>query len=115
MTWQGAVITGLFGVVTAFLTAYFAVKQRRPEQKTADWSSFTREMREWTEDQLQERDRRIEEIRQELETVKLSLAELRIKYRAAIDYVRYLVGMLRQHRDPSEINPPPPEISEDVH
>lgn len=115
MTWQIPALTGAFGILTTCLTAYFAMKQRRPDQKTADWSSFTREMREWTEDQLQERDHRIEEIRKELNEVKLSLAELRIKYRAAIDYVRYLVGMLRMHRNPSEINPPPPEISEDVH
>lgn len=115
MSWQIPALTGAFGLFTTGLTAYFAMKQRRPEQRTADWSSFTREMREWTEDQLQERDHRIEEIRKELDDVKLSFAELRIKYRAAIEHVRYLLGVLRRHHAPLEINPPPPEIAEDVH
>lgn len=132
MTWQGAIITGVFGVLTAVLTAHFARKQKKPEQHTADWSTFTREMREWTEQQLEqaaqfmanqlaERDREIDKIRRELSEVRGSYEALRVEHRglrsrysSLVMWARYLHDGLKQYRDPADIRPAPPDVFDDV-
>lgn len=139
MTWQGAIITGVFGVLTAALTGYFARKQKKPEQHTADWSTFTREMREWTEQQLAQaaaimaqqladRDREIGKIRQELSEVRGSYDALRVEHRELrgehhvlknrygmlAEWSRYLYEALATHRDPTSIRPAPPGVLDDV-
>lgn len=139
MTWQGAIITGVFGVLTAVLTAHFARKQKKPEQHTADWSTFTREMREWTEQQLEQaaaimaqqladRDREIGKIRQELSEVRGSHDALRVEHRelrgehhalkgrytTLAGWSRYLYSELATHRDPTTIRAAPPGVFDEI-
>lgn len=125
MTWQIALITPAFGLLTAFVTAYFARKQRKPDQHTADWSAFTQEMREWTQkqleyrdkrtaDQLADRDAKISEIRSELEEFKIRHTTLRGRYWSLVDWSRYLYALARECRGEDSVKPPPTDVAEDV-
>lgn len=120
-----AIVVAVLGLASTFATAIFTLRGKRPEQRTADWSQFTTSMQKWTEKQLEEqdkrsaeesaiRDRRISDLEVRVNDLSDQLAALRGKYRAAISYVRYLVGALRDHVPPGQIASPPIEISEDV-
>lgn len=120
-----AVVVAVLGLASTLATAIFTLRGKRPEQRTADWSQFTTAIQAWTATQLAEqekrtadalatRDRRIGDLEGRVNELSDQLAALRGKYRAAISYVRYLVGALRDHVPPGQIAAPPIEISEDV-
>lgn len=108
-----AIFVALLSVGGTTLTAYLGIKARKPDQATADWSQFSAEMREWTEDRLRERDERIDVLETELGKVKTSFGVIKIKYRVALVHARYLHGQLAMHVDPMSIAQPPAEIVED--
>ena len=62
------------------------------------------ETREWTEDRLEERDKRLEQM-------DVKLATLEKKYPVAIGHIRRLTDQLRPHEEP---HPPPTEIENDL-
>lgn len=115
-------------VVGTWITARFSRKTGEEANenaaataRTADWEGFAREQREWTEDRLAERDRRIEELAlqvenrdRRLEAVESRLDMLEAKYRQAIAYIRRLVRQLQRHVDPDDIETPPDEIVPDL-
>jgi hypothetical protein len=108
-----AIGCALLGVGGTALTAWLGFKGKKPDQQTADWSQFSQEMREWTEDRLRERDDRIAALESEMTSVKTSLGVVTIKYRAALFHGRYLYRKLAALMDPSTISEPPTEITED--
>ncbi|GLB62646.1 hypothetical protein NCCP2495_05240 [Dietzia sp. NCCP-2495] len=81
---------------------------------TAGWEAFSREQREWTEDRLAERDRKIGDLATEVAEIRAELDTLTSKYRIAIGYVRRLVRQLQRHVDPDDIETPPDEIVPDL-
>lgn len=131
MTWwqmAGSALSAILLVVGTWITARFsrmteeeANETAASQARTADWEGFAREQREWTEDRLAERDRRIEELAlqvenrdRRLEAVESRLDMLEAKYRQAIAYIRRLVRQLQQHVDPDAIETPPEEILPDL-
>lgn len=131
MTWGQLAVNALAAillVVGTWITARFSRKTGEEANenaaataRTADWEGFAREQREWTEDRLAERDRRIEELAlqvenrdRRLEAVESRLDMLEAKYRQAIAYIRRLVRQLQQHVDPDAIETPPEEILPDL-
>lgn len=122
------IISALLVLVGTWITARFSRKTGEEANetaaataRTADWEGFAREQREWTEDRLAERDRRIEELAlqvenrdRRLEAVESRLDMLEAKYRQAIAYIRRLVRQLQQHVDPDAIETPPDEIVPDL-
>src|SRR5690606_23997274 len=131
MTW-GQVLAGIISALLVLIGTYVSAKFSRKTgeeanenaaatARTADWEGFAREQREWTEDRLAERDRRIEELAlqvenrdRRLEAVESRLDMLEAKYRQAIAYIRRLVRQLQQHVDPDAIETPPDEIVPDL-
>lgn len=131
MTW-GQVLVGLASGALVSLVTYLSARFARKTgeeanenaaatARTADWEGFAREQREWTEDRLAERDRRIEELAlqvenrdRRLEAVESRLDMLEAKYRQAIAYIRRLVRQLQHHVEPDEIETPPDEIAPDL-
>jgi len=131
MTW-GQVLAGIISALLVLIGTYVSAKFSRKTgeeanenaaatARTADWEGFAREQREWTEDRLAERDRRIEELAlqvenrdRRLEAVESRLDMLEAKYRQAIAYIRRLVRQLQQHVDPDAIETPPEEILPDL-
>ena len=131
MTWGQAatgIISALLVLIGTWITARFSRKTGEEANenaaataRTADWEGFAREQREWTEDRLAERDRRIEELAlqvenrdRRLEAVESRLDMLEAKYRQAIAYIRRLVRQLQRHVEPDEIETPPDEIAPDL-
>lgn len=123
MTWWqiAGVLAPVLAVIATVIGARFARKTGSEANRTADWEGFAREQREWTEDRLAERDRRIEELAlqvenrdRRLEAVESRLDMLEAKYRQAIAYIRRLVRQLQQHVDPDAIETPPDEIVPDL-
>ena len=131
MTWGQLAVNSLAAillVVGTWITARFSRKTGEEANenaaataRTADWEAFAREQREWTEDRLAERDRRIDGLVKQLEdrdrrieAVESRLDMLEAKYRQAIAYIRRLVRQLQQHVDPDAIETPPDEIAPDL-
>ena len=124
MTW-GQVATGIISallvLVGTWITARFSRKTGEEANenaaataRTADWEGFAREQREWTEDRLAERDRRIDALAKEVREVREELDTFKSKYRIAIDYIKRIVRQLQGHVSPEDIETPPPEISADL-
>lgn len=108
-----AIGCALLGVAGTAITAWLAFKAKQPDQATANWSQFSAEMREWTEDRLRERDDRIAALETEMHNVRSALGIVTLKYRAALFHGRYLYRKLAALIDPSTIGAPPTEILED--
>lgn len=117
MTW-GEVLVTLLGaailVVGTWITARFSRKtgeeaneNAASQARTADWSAFMAEQREWVEDMLAERDKRIDRLEKRLDTIEQ-------KYRHAVAYIRRLVAQLHAHIPPDRVEKPPAEILPDL-
>ena len=86
------------------LGARFARKTGEESNNTSHWKALMAETREWTEDRLEERDKRLEQM-------DVKLAALEKKYPIAIGHIRRLTDQVRQHEEPY---PPPTEIEYDL-
>lgn len=128
--WQ--IVVGLSIPVSTFfgavVTAILARRGGREATRSVDWQGYMAEQREWTEDRLAERDRRIDSLESDVREMRTQLADrdkridrlerelddLLAKYRGAVAYIRRLVSQLRQHVEREDIEPPPPEITPDL-
>ena len=115
------IISALLVLIGTWITARFSRKTGEEANenaaataRTADWEGFAREQREWTEDRLAERDRRIDALAKEVREVREELDTFKSKYRIAIDYIKRIVRQLQGHVPPEDIETPPPEISADL-
>lgn len=81
---------------------------------TVDWSTYAQELRQWTEDRLAERDRRLDDLAKDIGGLRSELETLMVKYRIAIAYIRRIVRQLQRHVGPDEIESPPYEITPDL-
>lgn len=114
MSWfadSGALLVAL---VAAIVGPVLLRRSSRDDNKTADWSAFAAEQREWTEDRLAERDKRIESLSLEVEALRNRFDMLESKYRSAVAYIRRLVAQLRSHVPNDAIEKPPSDISPDL-
>lgn len=116
MTWWqiAGVLSPVLAVAATVIGARLARKTGSEANRTADWSAFMAEHREWTEDRLEERDKRIDALEGKVSTLQSRLDDIEAKYRSAIAYIRRIVRQLQQHIDPSDIDSPPPEIAPDL-
>lgn len=116
MSWVQAAsyLAPILTIVAAVLGARFARKTGQESNKTADWSAFMVEHREWTEDRLEERDKRIDALEGKVTTLQSRLDDIESKYRVAIAYIRRLVKQLQKHVSPDDIETPPDEITPDL-
>lgn len=110
--WQ--IIIGMLGPVLLLVGVVITALGTRKGGREAAQVSLTKEIRAWTELRLAERDKRIDSLEEDVRELRSELDELARKYRAAIGYIRRLVSQLRQHVDPSQIEPPPAEIQIDL-
>lgn len=86
------VIVAIIGVagtlVGGFLTEKSQKKKAQLETRGPEWESFTRSIREWTNEQLEARDRSIEEMRVELAELRDKLEVWRSRYFIAVNHIR---------------------------
>lgn len=86
------VIVAIIGVVGTlvggFLTEKSQKKKVQLETRGPEWESFTRSIREWTNEQLEARDRSIEEMRVELADLRNKLEVWRSRYFIAVNHIR---------------------------
>lgn len=116
MTWWqiAGALSPVLAVAATVIGAQFARKTGSEANRTADWSAFVAEHREWTEDRLKERDKRIDTLEGKITTLQSRLDDIEAKYRQAIAYIRRLVRQLQRHVEPDEIETPPSEITPDL-
>lgn len=117
MTWWqvlAGVSTPVLVFAGAYVTAYLARRSGQEATRSADWSAFLREQREWTEDRLAERDSRIDGLEEDVRELRQELDDLLRKYRAAIAYIRRIITQLQNHVDREDIEPPPSNIEPDL-
>lgn len=112
----GGAVSALVGVWAAKVKGNSDVKATETGTRDAGWKNLMEEMREWTEDRLEERDARIKMLENgqrtmqaELDSVHELLTALRRKYRAALETV---AAFLRAHPDTTV--PIPPSVSDDL-
>ena len=112
--WQ--IILGAVAPVLVFLGGWLGSRYSRKTgeeaNKTADWSAFMRENREWTEDKLSERDRRIKSLEVQMKSVLERFDELSDRYVDAVNYIRYAVTHMDKHG--LNFDPPPDKVHRDV-
>lgn len=97
-----AVVTGVAGTIGYVIKA----RSDRATSRSADWQSFSAEMREWTERRLAERDEAIEELRDEVNELKVEMDRVYARYKAAIRYILKIWN--------GEQSAPPDEIAGDL-
>lgn len=117
MTWwqiAGSTLAPTFAIMATLAGARFARKTGSEANSTADWSAFMVEHREWTEDRLEERDKRIDALEGRVTHLQTRLDDIEAKYRQAIAYIRRLVRQLQRHVDADQIESPPDEILPDL-
>lgn len=114
------VVAGFF----MFAVGWFTRRTGQESNKTADWSAFVKEQREWTEDRLAERDTRISALETENAENRKRIAEqgeeiarlgrIEIKFKEAVSYIRRLVNQLKAHVPAEDIERPPSGIELDL-
>ena len=116
MTWWqiAGVLSPVLAVAATVIGARLARKTGSEANRTADWSAFMAQHREWTEDRLEERDKRIDALEGKVSTLQSRLDDIEAKYRSAIAYIRRLVTQLQKHVAPDQIETPPSEITPDL-
>lgn len=116
MTWLqlAGILAPVLAVFATFAGARFVRKTGQESNKTADWSAFMVEHREWTEDRLEERDKRIDALEGKVTTLQTRLDDIEAKYRQAIAYIHRLVRQLRAHVPADQIERPPGDIEIDI-
>lgn len=123
MTWwqiAGVVAPALMAIATV-IGALFARKTGKEANEAAvaaslhaGWEGLAREQREWIEDRLHERDKRIDALEGKVTTLQDRLEDIETKYRHAVAYIRRLVAQLQRHVDADQIETPPPTIHSDL-
>ena len=112
--WQ--IAAGAVAPVLVFVGGFFGTKYSRKTgeeaNQTADWSAFLKENREWTEDKLSERDRRIKSLEVQMDAVMERFDELSDRYVDAVNYIRYAVTHMDKHE--IDFDPPPDKVYRDV-
>lgn len=97
-----AVVTGVAGTIGYVAKA----RSDRAASRSADWQSFSAEMREWTERMLAERDEAIDELRDEVNGLKSEMERIYARYHAAIRYILSIWNGVK--------SAPPDEIAGDL-
>ena len=108
----GGISAPFIAGIATVLGARFARKTGEESNETADWSAFMRENREWTEDKLAERDRRIESLETQVKKIMVKFDELSDRYVDAVNYIRYAVTHMDKHG--IDFDPPPDKVHRDV-
>ena len=112
--WQ--IAAGAVAPVLVFVGGFFGTKYSRKTgeeaNKTADWGAFLKENREWTEDKLSERDRRIESLEVQMKSIMEKFDELSDRYTDALTYIRYAVTHMHHHG--IKFDPPPDKVHRDA-
>lgn len=117
MTWGHVVVgivSALLVLIGTIVSARWQARVGQESNRTADWDSYgermgqlQERMEQWTNRQLEERDRRIDGLEHRL-------AVMESKYRQSVAYIRRLMMQLRMHVDPELIEKPPEEIVPDL-
>lgn len=112
--WQ--IVAGAIAPVLVFVGGFFGTRYSRKTgeeaNKTADWSAFMMENREWTEDRLAERDKRIESLEGQVKTIMGKFDDLSDRYVDALSYIRYAVTHMHHHG--IDFDPPPDKVHRDA-
>lgn len=109
----GIALTALSGLAGSWVTSRGAKEKSVSEQ----YKALVDDIQEWTETRLAERDKRIDELREETAVLRTALAKVeedmrswRERYRAAVDYIGALRSLVPVARRP----PVPEELRGDV-
>lgn len=108
-----SIIVAVAGVIGTAATAYFSLKSKQPEHKTADWSLFSAEMREWTEDRLKERDERITDLEDDARITQGALRVITNKYHVTLLFSQVIHSRLSAYVEPERMPAVPNDIRED--
>ncbi|MBC3186352.1 hypothetical protein H7347_07165 [Corynebacterium sp. zg-331] len=113
LAFAGVVMTALSGLAGSWVTSRGAKEKSVSEQ----YRGLVAEMRQWTNERLEERDARIQALQEETTLLRTALAKVeedmrswRERYRAAVDYIVRLRGLVPVARRP----PVPEELRGDV-
>lgn len=111
----GAVLVGAVG---AFSTVVGQRVSARSQEKSAEitgradeWQKLFDEMKEWTQERLEERDKQIEGLRQEVSSMRGRFEDLQAKYRSAL---RLLAQWMDRHPDTAGELSVPKDVKEDL-
>ncbi|WP_273352436.1 hypothetical protein [Corynebacterium resistens] len=116
--WVTVLGTIVVGAVGALSTVVGQRVSARSQERSADiggradeWQKLFDEMKEWTQERLEERDRQIEGLRQEVSSMRGKFDTLQEKYRAAL---RLLSQWMSRHPETVGELVVPEEIRNDM-
>lgn len=115
LTAVGTVVVGAVGAMSTVLgqrvSARSQEKATEISSRADEWQALFDEMKEWTSERLEERDKQIDCLRQEVESMQGRFQTLQTKYRAAL---RLLTQWMRAHPETAESLKMPKEIETDL-
>lgn len=86
------IIVGVIGVLGTLIGTHLTEKSQKKkaeiETRGPEWESFTKSIREWTNEQLKERDKSINEMRGEIAELRDKLEVWKSRYFIAVTHIR---------------------------
>lgn len=86
------IIVGVIGVLGTLIGTHLTEKSQKKkaeiETRGPEWESFTNSIREWTNEQLKERDKSINEMRGEIAELRDKLEVWKSRYFIAVNHIR---------------------------
>ncbi|MHB2253378.1 hypothetical protein [Corynebacterium aurimucosum] len=86
------IIVGAIGVLGTILGTHMTEKSQKKkaelETRGPEWEAFTKSIREWTNEQLQSRDKSIKEMRAEIAELRDKLEVWKSRYFIAVNHIR---------------------------
>ena len=86
------IIVGVIGVLGTLIGTHLTEKSQKKkaeiETRGPEWESFTNSIREWTNEQLKERDKSIAEMRREIAELRDKLEVWKSRYFIAVSHIR---------------------------
>lgn len=86
------IIVGVIGVLGTLIGTHLTEKSQKKkaelETRGPEWESFTKSIREWTNEQLKSRDKSINEMRVEIAELRDKLEVWKSRYFVAVNHIR---------------------------
>ena len=107
----GAILIAVISATGSALVAWLKLRGDKTASVPVAYQAPLADVKEWTGQQLAERDRKIEHLESDVEELKTAVATWRGKFQSAVHYIRALYETVD---DRIPLPAPPTEIREDI-
>lgn len=107
----GAVVIAAVSAGGTILVAWLKLRGDSQASLPAAYQGLLTEVKDWTRQQLEQRDKQIEVLQHDVEELQQAVKTWKSKFRSAVRYIHQLRGAVG---DRARMPPPPPDIEGDL-